>query len=137
MQPFYIESETGRQVTDLSTVDPAKFYVQSGTGQQIQGSALLPQTTTASAPTSPVTSLSSAAGLTTTNQNLQTLQQYETAYAGPSIVDYLSSTGQSSDYASREKLAAEKGIQNYTGTAEQNTQLLGILRGITTSPVLQ
>ena len=52
-----------------------------------------------------------------------------TPYAGPSIVDYLKSVGQASDFASRTKLAQQYGIQNYTGTAEENTQLLGILRG--------
>lgn len=49
-------------------------------------------------------------------------------YSGPSVVDYLASTGQASDYASRAKLAAEKGITGYTGTASQNTQLLNTLK---------
>ena len=49
-------------------------------------------------------------------------------YQGPSIVDYLNSTGQPSDFVSRTKLAAQFGIQNYKGTAEQNTQLLHLLR---------
>jgi hypothetical protein len=44
-----------------------------------------------------------------------------------SIVDYLSSIGQASDFNSRAKLAAQSGITNYTGTAAQNTQLLGII----------
>lgn len=48
-----------------------------------------------------------------------------------SIVDYLNSTGQKSDYASRSQLAASKGIIGYTGTAAQNTQLLNMLRGNT------
>jgi len=41
-----------------------------------------------------------------------------------SIVDYLAGKNQAFDKASRGKLAAQYGIQNYTGTAEQNTQLL-------------
>lgn len=45
-------------------------------------------------------------------------------YTGTSIVDALKAGGQPSDYASRAKLAGEQGIQNYTGTADQNTQLL-------------
>lgn len=45
-----------------------------------------------------------------------------------SIVDFLSSVNQPSDFQSRTQLAQQFGIQNYTGTAEQNTQLLGILR---------
>jgi len=49
------------------------------------------------------------------------------AYTGTSIVDYLKSVGQGSDYASRQKLAQEKGISDYTGSASQNTQLLSAL----------
>lgn len=51
------------------------------------------------------------------------------SYAGVSIVDYLNSVGQASDFASRQKLAQQQGIQNYTGSSEQNTQLLSLLRG--------
>ena len=50
-------------------------------------------------------------------------------YQGSSIVDYLSSVGQDSSYAARAKLAAERGINNYSGTAAQNLQLLGGLKG--------
>ena len=50
------------------------------------------------------------------------------AYTGVSIVDYLKSVGKPSDFVYRSKLAAQKGIANYTGTAAQNTQLLNILR---------
>jgi len=46
----------------------------------------------------------------------------------PSIVDYLNGQGQASDYNSRATLAGQQGIQNYTGTAQQNTQLLNQLR---------
>lgn len=45
-----------------------------------------------------------------------------------SIVDYLNSQKQASDFTSRSALAQQKGIQGYTGTAEQNTQLLGMLQ---------
>ncbi len=45
-----------------------------------------------------------------------------------SIVDYLAGSGQASDFASRSKMAAQYGIQNYKGTAEQNTQLLNKLK---------
>lgn len=44
MPTFYIEAGTGRQVSDLSTVDPNKTYYQSGTGTQLPGSALASQT---------------------------------------------------------------------------------------------
>ncbi len=49
-------------------------------------------------------------------------------YTGTSIVDYLKSVGQASDYASRAVLAQQYGIAGYAGTAEQNTQLLGLLK---------
>ncbi len=47
----------------------------------------------------------------------------------PSIVDFLNKQGKSSSFASRAKLAAQYGIANYTGAADQNTKLLGILSG--------
>lgn len=50
-------------------------------------------------------------------------------YTGVSIVDYLNSVGQPSDYTSRAKLAAQYGIANYVGSADQNTSLLAILQG--------
>ncbi|AXH71090.1 putative endolysin [Bacillus phage BSP38] len=46
-----------------------------------------------------------------------------------SLVDYLKSIGEASDFKNRAKLAAAKGIKNYEGTASQNTQLLKKLRG--------
>lgn len=48
-------------------------------------------------------------------------------YTGNSIVDYLNSVGQDSSFDNRTKLAKQNGIQNYSGTAQQNLQLLGIL----------
>ncbi|QZA70014.1 lysin [Bacillus phage 043JT007] len=46
-----------------------------------------------------------------------------------SLVDYLKSIGEPSDFKNRAKLAAAKGIKNYEGTSSQNTQLLKKLRG--------
>lgn len=43
---------------------------------------------------------------------------------GTSIVDLLKSRGQASDYSSRANMAAALGIDNYRGTAEQNTELM-------------
>jgi N-acetylmuramoyl-L-alanine amidase len=51
-----------------------------------------------------------------------------------SIVDYLKSQNQPSDFESRRRLAAQYGIAPYTGSAEQNTRLLGILRGPRVAP---
>jgi len=50
-------------------------------------------------------------------------------YNGSSIVDYISSTGGDASFGARSKLAKEKGIVDYTGSASQNTQLLKTLRG--------
>lgn len=50
-------------------------------------------------------------------------------YTGDSVVDYLKSIKQPSDFASRAKLAKQHGIANYKGTTSQNTTLLNKLRG--------
>ena len=55
-----------------------------------------------------------------------------TNYTGNSIVDYLASIGQGNSYAERARLAAQYGMQNYQGSAQQNTQLLGMLRNANT-----
>lgn len=49
-----------------------------------------------------------------------------------SIVDYLKGQGQDSSFAARTNLAKSKGISNYTGTADQNMQLLNTLRNQST-----
>ena len=49
-------------------------------------------------------------------------------YTGYSIVDYLKSIGQASDFASRKKLAEQLGIKDYRGTADQNLKMLDTLR---------
>jgi hypothetical protein len=46
------------------------------------------------------------------------------SYTGPSIVDYLGMNGKASDFNSRKILAKSLGIDNYKGTASQNTKLL-------------
>ena len=51
-----------------------------------------------------------------------------------SIVDYLSSAGKDSSFSARQSLAAKMGIQNYTGSASQNTSLLNSLRQLLTKP---
>ena len=49
-------------------------------------------------------------------------------YTGYSIVDYLKSIGQASDFASRKKLAEQLGIKDYRGAADQNLKMLDMLR---------
>ena len=61
-------------------------------------------------------------------QAKQAAQPAAKSSGGGSIVDYLASKGQPTDKASRAKLAAQEGIQNYSGTAEQNIQLLNKLK---------
>lgn len=46
-----------------------------------------------------------------------------------SIVDLMKSVGKDSSFANRRSVALSYNIVPYTGTLEQNTQLLGILRG--------
>ena len=59
-------------------------------------------------------------------------------YTGQSIVDFLNSTGQDSSFSKRAKLAVQYGIVSsagqYTGSADQNTRLLGTLRGQHNAP---
>lgn len=50
-------------------------------------------------------------------------------YTGTSVVDYLKSQKQDASFESRTKLATEKGIADYQGTAKQNEELLKLLRG--------
>ena len=61
--------------------------------------------------------------------NLMRDKKITSNYNGNSIVDYLKSVGIDSSFDNRKKLAKEYGISNYTGTAEQNTKLLNMMRG--------
>jgi hypothetical protein len=70
-------------------------------------------------------------------QAQQAAQPAAKSSGGGSIVDYLASKGQPTDKASRAKLAAQEGIQNYSGTAEQNIQLLNKLKSREKSPTQQ
>ena len=45
-----------------------------------------------------------------------------------SIVDYLNADGVNSSFANRKELAHGMGIRNYVGSAQQNTQLINLLR---------
>jgi hypothetical protein len=49
-------------------------------------------------------------------------------YHGNSLVDYLKGAHVDSSYSNRAKIAAALGIKNYRGTAEQNLQMLRMLR---------
>lgn len=45
-----------------------------------------------------------------------------------SIVDYLKSQGKDSSYTGRKNMAAQYGIQNYSGTAAQNVNLMNMIK---------
>ena len=80
----------------------------------------------------------------TTNQTLKTKleQKYQSpaptpaptstptnsTYKWNSIVDYLSSNGQNSSFSNRQKMAEKLWITNYTWTADQNIQMLNLLK---------
>lgn len=64
-----------------------------------------------------------------------TLYAPAAGYNGSSISDFLKLSGQANDFASRQKLATQYGINGYTGSAGQNTQLLNILKGYATGNV--
>jgi hypothetical protein len=80
-------------------------------------------------PQKPTAVPSQNATFPTTSAGVKTPQQ---SPGMGSVVDYLSSKGQASDFGSRTALAGQYGISNYTGTASQNTQLLRALQGQTT-----
>jgi GH24 family phage-related lysozyme (muramidase) len=50
------------------------------------------------------------------------------AYTGVSLVDYLASINKPTDFVSRQKLAKANGMNYYSGSSEDNTKLLNILR---------
>ena len=100
-----------------------------------EGKTVTQGTPVASSPSLMVTSTASktnynnnVASLNSANKNLTT-----SAVNDPSVVDYLNTTGQASDFASRSKLAGTLGISNYTGSASQNTQMLNTLRSNNTN----
>jgi len=53
----------------------------------------------------------------------------KSTYSGGSIYDYMSSIGKDPSYNARIGIAKEQGIQNYTGSPQQNKDLLKKLRG--------
>ena len=52
----------------------------------------------------------------------------KTDYKGNSIVDALKSIGVDSSFGNRKNLALKNGINNYSGTAKENTKLLNLLK---------
>lgn len=80
------------------------------------------------------TSSTSRANFSSNVTNLNKALNSTTAgNSNPSVVDYLAKSGMPSDFSSRSALATKYGIQNYTGSADQNTQLLGKIQSDTNS----
>lgn len=94
-------------------------YVNPNAAMQTQGlnAGQNPTGTPANSPVTPSPITTSTPSPTNTNTQ-------GNSYTGGSIVDALKAGGQASDFASRTTLAGQYGIKNYTGTADQNTQLL-------------
>jgi hypothetical protein len=132
----------------------AQALVKTLQGMGIKvGQSSVPTTSGVSVPSSPpkpttTTSTSSFSGgvsqpkpTTTTTGSVSTTPKTSSPQlnVSTSIVDYLKSIGQPSDFTSRKLLAEQYGIKNYVGSAEQNIQLLNLLKsGVkpsqTTSP---
>lgn len=102
---------------------PQPFTPNKGQAQYANGNNLMPGSTVPPAVPGTVPPAASSSNGTSMVPTVKT-----SSYTGPSIVDYLTSTGQDSSFGARTKLAQQYGIQNYTGTAAQNTQLLNTLR---------
>lgn len=98
--------------------------------QKVAGTILTnpSSTPTTSTPTTTTPTTTKTTTPTTTTPTTTKTSTPTSSYTGTSIVDYLGSTGQDSSFSTRLKLAQENGIANYTGTAQQNTELLSKLR---------
>lgn len=100
--------------TNTPTPPPQQQPVQQPAPQQS------PVTVNVGTPTTtpkPTTSTSAPSSTTPTAQNVLSMP------ASGSVVDLLNAQGQDSSFAARQQLATQYGIQGYTGTAKQNTDL--------------
>lgn len=105
---------SGVQTTNTSSQTPAS-YVNPNASLQVPASSasnIVPPAITTGSPQQ-------------TGANAQNMAQQGQLVAPPngSVVDLLNTAGQDSSFASRQQLAQQFGIQNYTGTAAQNTDL--------------
>jgi hypothetical protein len=122
---FYIESGTGAQVS-ASQMKPGVTYTESGTGKTVTGgaTAAAPKTsTTATTAPKPVTPTQPASTVSPQQTGAEAQQVATQIKPTGSVVDTLSLAGQDSSFAARQQLAAQYGIQNYSGTASQNQEL--------------
>ena len=61
-------------------------------------------------------------------QNAVASQPALNPYEGVSVYDFLSAQNKAPDYASRKTLAGQLGIKNYTGRADQNKQIIDMIK---------
>lgn len=101
----------------------------SGTdGYVDKGGSYVPPTN-ASSPALIVTSGQSRSTYATNANNLNAaVSNIAPQTTDPSIVNYLNANKMPSDYNSRAAMAKQYGIEGYTGSASQNTQLLGMIQ---------
>lgn len=113
--------QTGTDSAAINAVYAPGATQTAVTGQTPTAPVAPPPQTNVTVNTSPVAP--------TTSQNAPTATQTTTSPStqsptqNGSVVDLLNSTGQDSSFASRQQLAQQYGIQGYTGTAAQNTDL--------------
>lgn len=76
------------------------------------------------------TSGSSSSSSSSSSNSSSSSSTYYAKYTGTSgsIVSALNAIGVDSSYSNREKIAKANGISNYSGTAEQNTKMLTLLK---------
>lgn len=119
---YYLDSNNNRDVIDTQTGKPISQTDFQNLNLNV---ALMPKRPGPSTPTPtpPIAPTPTAPPAPTTTPTPKS------SYTGTSVVDYLKSIGQDYSYTYRAKLAGQKGIQGYTGTAEQNLKLLNTLRG--------
>lgn len=118
------ETTTPAKTTQTSTVKAPTTTKTTTTPSTTSTPAKTTTTTPAATSTPTATTVKAQPSVTSTAPATP-----KSTYTGSSIVDYLSSTGQASDFNSRSAMAKQAGIVNYTGTADQNTTLLKKLRG--------
>jgi len=109
------EEEEDITAGNLGASEPRSVYTQLNTPNTYSTTPQSTTTPSSGAATTPVATTPAA-------------QSYAGLNPDVSIVDYLKYNNLPSDMASRAKLATEKGISGYRGTAEQNMQLLNILK---------
>lgn len=110
-------------MADPTTVNPNLGFM-TGTDPAAINSLYAPVTNPQTPTTAPVANPAPAGPATpTASQSTTQAPAAQTAAAPTSVVDLLNNLGQDSSYTGRAQLAQQLGIQHYTGSASQNTQL--------------